>query len=314
MLAAILQAGGQRCWLGGNIGHSLLAELPQMQVGDVVVLELSSFQLYWLSDKARWPTAAVVTNCLPNHLDWHSTWEDYVAAKQKLISHLPADGIVVLSELDLEVSRWPAHCHHVSSDSQSLQTLPALRVPGKHNRINAACAAAMASQLGVDPQAISSALADFAGLPHRLRFVTEVAGRDFYNDSKSTTPAATIAALNVMEHPTWLLLGGADKQSEWGEFVKTVLPQVKGVAVFGDAGKKLYELFGRINNAAEVDRKPLSSFHCNTMQQALHWCWKNSVAGDAILLSPACPSTDQFRDFAHRGEEFERCVRSLQHE
>ena len=97
MTAALLQAGGRRTWLGGNIGHSLLADLPQIREDHFVVLELSSFQLHWLGDEARWPSMAVVTNCLPNHLDWHDTWEHYVEAKQRLIRRMPAHGVAVLN-------------------------------------------------------------------------------------------------------------------------------------------------------------------------------------------------------------------------
>ena len=121
MLAAILQAAGRRTWLGGNIGHSLLGDLPQMQPDDIVVLELSSFQLHWLSDQARWPHGTIVTNCSPNHLDWHGSWEHYVAAKQRLLTHLTADGFCVLNTACPELNHWRgleprAPCATVSID------------------------------------------------------------------------------------------------------------------------------------------------------------------------------------------------------
>jgi UDP-N-acetylmuramoylalanine--D-glutamate ligase len=309
MLAAILQAAGRRTWLGGNIGHSLLADLPRMRSGDIVVLEMSSFQLHWLDDAARWPKAAIVTNCLSNHLDWHGDWEHYAASKRRLISHLSTDRVAVLNPHDAEMRRWRSEYQNAKFCPEPLETMPLLRVPGEHNQINAACAATMAKQLGVDDKTIAGALASFTGLPHRLRLVTEIAGRQFFNDSKSTTPAATIAALNAMDRPTWLLLGGADKKTEWSGFVESTVQGVQGVVVFGSVSGKLYELFCRVD---EVSRKPFPRFRCDTLAEALACAWQNSTAGQAILLSPACPSTDQFRDFAHRGEEFEGLVQNLQ--
>ena len=311
MLAGILQAGGRRAWLGGNIGHSLLVDLPQMGAGDVVVLEMSSFQLHWLSETARWPQAAIVTNCSPNHLDWHGTWENYAAAKQRLLSHLPPDGFAVLNCLDAEVHQWNVGGRSASPSVQLLETIPPLRVPGEHNRINAACAATAAKLLGVNGDAIASALADFTGLPHRLRFVAEIAGRRFYNDSKSTTPAATIAALNSMDRPTWLLLGGVNHRTDWRDFIVKLKPQVRGIAAFGALGQTIYELLRSSEKQFDQTAKNFNCSQSETLAEGLQWCWRNSVPGDVILLSPACPSTDQYRDFAQRGEEFEQLVWSL---
>jgi UDP-N-acetylmuramoylalanine--D-glutamate ligase len=312
MLAAILQAAGRRTWLGGNIGHSLLADLPQIVADDIVVLELSSFQLHWLNDSARWPHIAVVTNCSPNHLDWHGAWERYAAAKKRLVSHLPTNGFVVLNGRDAEMSDWRPSGKTVVFGSQYLNPLPPLPVPGQHNQLNAGCAAVTAKQLGICDGAIFSALANFTGLPHRLRFVCEIEGRRFYNDSKSTTPTATIAALNVMDRPTWLLLGGADKNVHWSQLVERALHKCRGVAVFGSVSEKLHALFCRADvDTKRADGKQFSCFRCGMLNEALAWVWKKSSPGDAILLSPACPSTDQYRDFAHRGEEFEELVRKL---
>jgi UDP-N-acetylmuramoylalanine--D-glutamate ligase len=305
MLTNILKTVGRRSWLGGNIGHSLLADLPQISADDIVVLELSSFQLHWLSDTARWPRAAVVTNCLPNHLDWHGSWDHYATAKMRLISRLPTDGFVVLNDRDTEVSGWQPTGKTAVFSSQYLNQLPALRVPGQHNRLNASCAAATAKQLRVGDGAISCGLAKFTGLPHRLHFVCEIEGRRFYNDSKSTTPAATIAALNTMDRPTWLILGGADRQIELSDFAREVMPLVQGVSFFGAMRQKLSTSFQQI--AKEFPRYP-----GEVLSDAFAWCWQQSKRGDAILLSPGWPSTDQYRDFVHRGEEFEKLVWMLQ--
>jgi UDP-N-acetylmuramoylalanine--D-glutamate ligase len=298
MLAAILKAAARPTWLGGNIGHSLLADLPKIRSDHLVVLELSSFQLHWLSEKSRWPQAAIITNCSPNHLDWHGNWENYVAAKRRLIDHLPPDGIAIAE------GAWGRPKEAPSEFEAILDQLPTLRVPGQHNRRNAASAAAIAHAFGIEGKTISRAMAEFSGLPHRLEFVTEIDDRAFYNDSKSTTSAATIAALATMERPTWILLGGADNQSDHAAMLPSVIEQTQGAALFGVAAPDLAKQLREIN----------PKFHqaqTSTLADALNWCWKQSQPGNAILLSPAFPSTDQFRDFTHRGEEFQRLVKKL---
>jgi UDP-N-acetylmuramoylalanine--D-glutamate ligase len=304
MLAAILQAAGRRVWLGGNIGNSLLADVSRMQSGDVAVLELSSFQLCWLSEQARWPSAAIVTNCSANHLDWHGTWDHYAASKQRLVTHLPAEGTGVLNTDDREVGRWRDLCRCPSSGPWRWEDIPALRVPGEHNRRNAACAAAMASALAIDVQVINGALADFRGLPHRLALIAKIGGRRFYNDSKSTTPRATISALSAVERPIWLLLGGAMRPIDLAALVEQAIYKAKGVALFGEAAPALAAAFRRAD----------TSFPCcwpSSLDGALKWCFGSARPGDAILFSPGFPSTDQFRDFAERGGDFERMVRKL---
>lgn len=303
MLAAMLQAGGKRVWLGGNIGNSLLTDLPEMQSGDVVVLELSSFQLHWLNDNCRWPTHAIVTNCSPNHLDWHGSWQHYLASKQRLLSHLPKGGIAVLGDGDAEIASWMRSIDHLQCFGPlSVEATPPLRVPGEHNRRNAALAARMAIAMGIDQAAALRALAEFTGLPHRLAFVAEIAGRRFYDDSKSTTPAATVAALGAMDCPTWLLLGGADKKIDLAVLVQKVSAGARGIATFGTLAEQLDRL---VKQAGGRCRR------CDTLAEALDWCWRQSQPGEAILLSPACASTDQFRDYVHRGDEFERLVKLL---
>ena len=234
MLDAVLQASGRRAWLGGNIGHSLLADLDQIQRDDVVVLELSSFQLHWLNEITRWPAGAVVTNCSSNHLDWHGTREHYMASKQRLVSHLSPGGFVVFGAIDQELCAWrslvPPSVDHL--ETWCLHQIPELRIPGTHNRTNAALAAAAAEKLGVEAETIRSSLSTFNGLPHRIEFVAEVAGRRFYNDSKSTTPAATIAALSSMDRPTWLLLGGVKQPVDYAELMATVVNHARRGGIF----------------------------------------------------------------------------------
>ena len=198
---------------------------------------------------------------------------------------------------------WHSGCRGRAVRSIAEMSVP-LQLVGNHNRTNAAIAATMARELGVDDNSIDRALKSFAGLPHRLQFVAEISGRAFYNDSKSTTPAATIAALAAMNRPTWLLLGGAEKPIDWTEFAAIVVQRTKGAALFGAIAEKLERQFRNTD-------PPFTHHRTDSMEAAFAWCWQQSAPGDAILLSPACASTDQFRDFTHRGEEFQRLVRML---
>jgi len=304
MIAEILAAAGRRTWLGGNIGRSLLAELDKICADDWVVLELSSFQLAHLSADAPLPRFAVVTNCTPNHLDWHRKFSHYVQAKQRLVRDAPEEAVAIFNAADAEVSGWRRLATGTVHGGWASARVPALRVPGEHNRQNAACAAAVAEAAGINEATICSALAEFRGLEHRLQWVGELAGRHFYNDSKSTTPAATLAALKALPGPVWLLVGGHAKGASFDDLARAIADRARGASLFGAAREE-------IRNCIQVQR---AEFEVNSTEQlgdALAWCWARSQPGDSILLSPACASYDQFRDFEARGEAFCRLVRAL---
>ncbi len=211
MTAAILEADGRRVWLGGNLGGSLLGELEQMTISDWVVLELSSFQLARLSTSSRWPEAAIIVNCTPNHLDWHGDWQAYVGAKQRLLAGQTAESLAVLDARDPEVGRWQTRVRGRLLPPLDDQDVPPLAVPGEHNRRNAACAAAAATGLGCSPQSVERGLTAFCGLPHRLEVALEADGRTFYNDSMATTPESVMAAIDALGPCAWFLVGGYDK-------------------------------------------------------------------------------------------------------
>jgi len=304
MAAAILAADGRRVWLGGNIGRSLLDDLPRIGPRDWVVLELSSFQLWWLADGARWPQMAVVTNCAPNHLDWHGSLAHYTSAKQRLLARQPPGGLTVINPLDPIVGRWAPPAQGRSIGPAADDQVPPLAVPGTHNRVNAACAAALAGALGCAPAAIERGLKQFTGLPHRLELVGEVGGRRFYDDSMATTPESVMAAVDTLAPRGWFLVGGKDKGCDFGALVDKLAKGARGVACFGAARDKIAAILAR-----GAPRCAHASFE--SMSEALAWCWQRSSAGESIALSPACASHDQFRDYRHRGATFVALVRAL---
>jgi len=300
MIAAMIEADGRRAWLGGNIGHSLLDDLPRITADDWAVLELSSFQLWHLSSTARMPQVGVVTGCSPNHLDWHGNYEDYIAAKQRILTCQTA----VLNTHDAEVASWRPMVTGRLCGPVPLADIPPLRVPGRHNRIDAACAAAAVAAVGCAASAVCNGLESFAGLSLRLEQMATIDGRTFYNDSTATTPESTVAALQSLDRPVWLLAGGADKGCDLAKLTAAAAENAQGVAFYGAVRRALHD--GLIAANSDV---PCTAVE--TMADALDWCWQGSRPGDAVVLSPGCSSHDQFRDFRHRGEHFVELVHAL---
>jgi len=304
MIAAMLRVAGRRVWLGGNIGVSLLEQLDAMRGDDRVVLELSSFQLARLGPAVSMPEVAVVTGCSPNHLDWHPDYAHYIAAKQRILTGQSTDSAAILNTSDAEVSTWRPTVRGRLVPCALAEEVPPLSVPGKHNRTNAACAMAAAMAAGCPPAAARRALASFRPLPGRLEQIAEIAGRCIYNDTAATTPESTIAALETMDDPLWLLAGGADKGVPFDRLAETIARRCRGVAFFGSVGDRLLESL-----AATEAHLPATGVE--TMSESLDWCWRRSDPGHAILLSPACASTDQFRNYRDRGEKFAAMVGRL---
>jgi UDP-N-acetylmuramoylalanine--D-glutamate ligase len=304
MIAAILQAGGRRTWLGGNIGVSLLDHLDEIGPDDGVVLELSSFQLQYLRPEARLPHVAVITSFSPNHLDWHASMDEYAAAKQILLQRQRPHDLAVLNTHDRRLGAWDRLVRGRLLPLVADDELPPLQVPGWHNRLNAVCAATAALGAGCNRAAIDRGLQSFRGLPQRMESIAQTAGRTFYNDSTSTTPESTIAALESVGGPTFLLAGGRDKGFDVTEMVETIGRLAVGAAFFGEIGPKLHDRL----QASHVD---CLSIAAPTLDEAIEWCWRRSEPGDAIVLSPGCSSHDQFRNFRERGERFSALVGQL---
>ena len=297
MTAAILRADGRRVYLGGNLGGSLLDRLDQIAAADWAVLEISSFQLFHAARGARMPEVAVVTGCTPNHLDWHGTPAQYAAAKQRMLTGQKAGDLAVLNTADPEVASWGDLVRGRLVPLLPEQELPPLAVPGRHNRLDARLAAAAALGVGCSGEAVREGLASFRTLPGRLELVAVIDGRQLYNDTAATTPESTVAALAALEGPLWLLAGGGDKGSAFGELAEAIVRRARGAAFFG-------AVRGRLAGAV-LARQP--GFPCTavqTMAEALRWCWRQSRPGDKIVLSPACTSHDQFQNFRRRGARF----------
>lgn len=303
MVAHILQAAGRRVWLGGNIGGSLLGQLDRIGQGDMVVLEVSSFQLARLQPGRPWPKVALITNCYADHLDWHGGFENYAAAKRRLLGGQDASGIAILNTADCEVDGWRGEVRGTWTALEPQEAVPPLNLPGEHNRENARLAITAAAALGVEQKKFCE-LKSFSGLPHRLETVAEIDGRLFINDSLATIPQATMAAVRACERPIWLLCGGRDKGLDY-RLLSELSAAVRGVGCFGETGPQVAKML--------ADQSPKVPFYLGkNLANAFRWCWQQSSPGNVILLSPAAASYDQFADYRERGAAFRRLVEQLE--
>ncbi len=312
MIDAVLRATGRQALLGGNIGGSLLGD-PAVARADWITLELSSAQLWWLSaEAAAWsgvpdlawrPTIGVLTNLQANHVDWHGTLQHYVQAKSGIV---PAEGRLLtcfahddpqsdaLMALEAPSAWWRAPTPARESSPVSLS------VPGAHMTQNAHLALAALRMVAVMderplrlPDALR-ALADFPGLPHRLQLVGTIDGVQCFNDSKSTTPAATLRALDAFPSRgrVHLIVGGYDKRISL-ESIAALAPELAGLYAVGQVQDQL-TMHGGVP--------------CGSVDGAVERALANARSGDILLLSPACASTDQFANFERRGERFVELV------
>jgi UDP-N-acetylmuramoylalanine--D-glutamate ligase len=287
-------------WLGfmlgapvaGNVGRALSELDGELDEEQLVVVELSSFQLEDVHEFR--PQIAVLLNLEPDHLDRHGSFEAYRAAKLRIFENqTDADTAVVPRDLDHEVR---ARRIEFAADD-ALPAEPALR--GMHNRENAAAATAAARAAGATEDDIARGLREFRGVAHRLELVAERAGVSYVNDSKATNVAATLRALAAYEDvPVRLILGGSRKGDDFAPLAASLGPSVRAVYVIGET-------------ADELARAIPDTLRAGDLATALERASAAAQPGEVVLLSPACASYDQFRDFEHRGEEFKRLVANL---
>ena len=227
-----------------------------------------------------------------------------MAAKQRVLSQQGPESLAVLNTLDPEVSTWACDVRGRLLPLPADSEIPPLAVPGQHNRVNARCAAAAAMAAGCSGEAVRAGLAVYKPLSQRLELVGTFAGRRVYNDSSATTPELTIAALDALDGPLWLLAGGADKGSDFRALTRQIARRASGVAFFGKVRKTLCDNLLR-------DNPRFACTAVQTMAEALAWCWDRSREGEAILFSPACSSHDQFQNYRQRGEQFAERVKQI---
>jgi UDP-N-acetylmuramoylalanine--D-glutamate ligase len=330
MAASAVQAP-HRSWVGGNIGNPLIDHLEEISPSDLVILELSSFQLEQMNIS---PQIAAVLNITPNHLDRHGNLEAYIAAKARLLAFQSPSGIAVLGRDDpgawnlagqvlgrlvsFGISPPPAGqvgsfyrdgklVMHDGGEDIELMPHDLIELRGEHNLQNVLAACAIAWAAGFPFEAIREGVKDFTGVPHRLEFIRSINGADWYNDSIATAPERTMAAIHSFDNPLVLLLGGRDKDLPWGDLAKLVHQRVDHVVIFGEAAEKIMQALGPI----QPGQRPYSLVRCSGLQEAVRIAAAVAAPGDVILLSPGGTSFDEFIDFEERGECFRTWVNQL---
>ncbi len=297
LLGAVFRAAGRPVAVAGNVGRPLTGLDGVLPEDAWIVCELSSFQLEDIETFR--PRVAVLLNLTPDHLDRHPSFDAYRAAKLRIFENQGADDVAVVPRGFEEIPGLARRLEFAADDA-----LPAEpRIPGEHNRENAAAATAAARAVGVGEEAIGKALRAFPGVPHRLELVREVEGVRFVNDSKATNPEAAERALSAYPPGLRLILGGSLKGTSYRRLARTA--SEAGVAcayLIGEAADEIAEAL-----VAEGVRFR----HAGDLDAAVRHAYADAEPGDVVLLSPACASYDQFTDFEERGARFRELVEAL---
>lgn len=326
LVAHLLEVGGIPARAVGNIGPTAISAVADERDGEVFVAEVSSFQLAYT--EYFHPHVAVLLNLTPDHLNWHGSFEAYAADKARLFANLGSEDVAIIDVDDpgsapyaesvasrgvpvVSVSRFVGHGEsallvdgmlvlETRGGSVRLVSEDELQIRGAHNVSNALSAAAAAHAIGVTAVSIQSGLRSFAPIEHRLEPVTTIAGVRWFNDSKATNPDAVLKALTAFGvSPLIVLLGGRNKGNDFRPLARAVDARAKAVVVFGESRVDLAEAFGGLK---------VHVVEAVTLGDAVEAARQLAADGDAVVLSPACASFDEFDSYEHRGEVFKAFV------
>ncbi len=325
----ILEKSGKKAYLGGNIGTPLFTKLSEMEPNDIVVLELSSFQLMGMEIS---PDIAVITNITPNHLNIHKDYQEYIDSKKNIFKYQNENGILILN-YDNEITRNCAkeangkviffsskekldngfivdekiikQCDdkirkHILNTNEVL-------LRGNHNYENIATAIAATSSLVSLDEAIS-AIKEFTAVEHRLEFVREIDGVKWYNDSASSSPTRTISGLNSFDEPITLIAGGYDKNLDYEPIAKPIIDKVNHLILMGQTSGKIFDA---VKEELEKQNKKLPINICNNLEETIKLAKKVTKSGEVVLFSPASASFDMFKNAVERGKKFKEIVQKI---
>jgi len=332
LLGEMLKEAGIKTWVGGNIGISLLENLEEIEPDDVVVLEISSFQLEYLARIEMSPHISIITNIAPNHLDRHKTMENYIGAKKAIIHYQQEGDYAIMNYDDPTLKKWEGESkgrHLWYSTTKELEHGAFLRnneiiinhnskktvipcstqinIKGIHNWQNIMAASYAATLMHADVESIKSAITGFIGLEHRLEYVHTINGVQYYNDSKATTPEAAIAGIKAFDSPTILIAGGYDKQVSFHQFAQECVRNTKCVILIGETAKTIQKL---IQDIKGEKTKP-EVYMAASLDESVKNAYEVAKSGDIVLLSPACASFGMFTNYEERGKRFKALISQL---
>lgn len=326
LVGEIVKAAGHRVHVVGNIGVPLIDRVMDIDSGDIVVLEVSSYQLESI-DRFK-PHIAAILNITEDHLDRHKTMENYIRIKGRIFENQDRDDYMVLNADDSRLETFSHNANDnlvmfsrkgrvprgawvengdividIGKGKQRICSSQDLFILGKHNLENALAAAAIAGLMEVDADIISTVLKDFRGVEHRIEYVDTIDGVEFYNDSKGTNPDAAIKAIEAMKGPTIIIAGGMDEGASFDHFIDAFGDRVVHMVVLGETADELMR-------AAE-EKGFLNVHRVDSIEEAVSKAFSLAHRGENILLSPACASWDMFTSYEERGEVFKEAVESL---
>lgn len=320
LINEILKANSYHTFLGGNIGTPLFTKLPEMTKEDIIVLELSSFQLM---DMDISPDISIITNIAENHLDIHSSFEEYIDAKKNIFKYQDNKGILV-TNADNEITNKFKGNGETRYFSRSKQTnyfytdgtyiyyngkkilnKNDIKLRGIHNLENIATALTAIIDL-IDLDKSIEVIKNFNGVEHRLEFVREINNVKWYNDSVSSSPTRTIAGLYSYDENIVLIAGGYDKHLDYTNIAKPILDKVTKLILMGDTKEKIYNAV-----TTSIMNPNIEIYKCNTLQEVVDKAKEVAIPGEIVLFSPASASFDMFKNFADRGNQFKDLVNKL---
>ena len=329
LIHAIIQKSGKRCFFGGNMGRPIFTQIKDMTSDDIVILELSSFQLMEVNKSAD---IAVVTNIYPDHLNVHKSYEEYRETKENIFKYQEKSGITILN-YDNEFTREFAkdangkviffsskerlndgyiydntdemikYCEN--GVRRHIIKKANIKLRGIHNYENI-CAALAATSSVVDVDTQIKAIEEFIGVEHRLEFVRELDGIKWYNDSIGTSPASTIAGLNSFNEDIVLLAGGSDKGLDYTEIGEVIAKKVRVLILTGPTSEKIEQATKKALNGRNIE-----IYYPSNMGEAVNIAKEVAKKGDVVLLSPASASFDLYKNFEERGNKFKEFVKAL---
>ncbi len=308
LIYEILKKTGHDVYIGGNYGIPFIEIVEKADENSVAVLELSSFQLY--STKKFKPDIALILNIDTDHLNWHKKRKHYVLSKFKITKNQTENDYLLLNKnikdnfstkakkIIVDIDKY------INEDFLEIEGLKIntdnLKLKGRHNLENITFAVITALKIGINPPIIKTTIENFNPLPHRLEFVRNVNGINFYNDSKSTTVHATLKALESLEKDIILIAGGINKGSDFSRLNPLISKKVKAVILIGKDKEKIADQLNFENILLE-----------ESLESAVKRAYFLASIGDNILFSPACASFDMFKNYIDRGEKFKKLVNNL---
>jgi len=326
LISKLLSSLGYNVHTGGNIGTPIFVDMDKVKEDDIIVLELSSFQLMGMNVS---PNISVITNISPNHLDIHNDYQEYIDAKKNIFLHQNKNGLVILNYDDELVRTFNNDAlgnvryfsskenlddsyifdgKYIKYNNEIFLDIDELKIKGVHNYINICTALNAIKDYINDFDKVKDTIKNFTGVAHRIEFVREIDGVKWYNDSASSSPSRTIAGINAFNEDIVLIAGGYDKNIPYEPLAKPILDKVRVLILFGNTKDKIYDA---VMNESKLENRKVEIYKLNTLEEVIDKARMVAKSGEVVLFSPASASFDMFKNAYQRGDIFRDMVNKL---